>query len=100
MTASVDFQNRAIGFNTLGTGLVNSKTGAATSNANLDLNGSLSWAPGVNNFSGSVQTRDRTMEGAASGKFYGPKAEEIGGTYNLFSGPPSRMVGGFGGKQQ
>ncbi|HEV8108653.1 MAG TPA: transferrin-binding protein-like solute binding protein [Burkholderiales bacterium] len=97
MIANVDFQNRAVGFTTLDTTLVNSRTGAATSNQELDLRGSLSWASGVNNFSGSVQTRNDTLSGTASGKFYGPKAEEIGGTYQLSGGTTSRMVGGFGG---
>jgi len=97
MIANVDFQNRAIGFSTLDTTLVNSATGAASSKQELDVLGSLSWAAGVNNFSGQVQTRDRTLNGSASGKFYGPTAEEIGGTYQLGGAGVSRMVGGFGG---
>ncbi|HEY7238047.1 MAG TPA: transferrin-binding protein-like solute binding protein [Burkholderiales bacterium] len=97
MTANVDFQNRAIGFSTIDTTLVNSTTGAASSKQELDVLGSLSWAPGVNNFSGQVQTRDRNLNGSASGKFYGPTAEEIGGTYSLSGGGTSRLVGGFGG---
>ena len=97
MIANVDFQNRAIGFTTIDTTFLNSKTGPDTRKEGLDLSGSLSWAPGVNNFSGQVQTRDRTLNGSASGKFYGPTAEEIGGTYSLSGGPTSRLVGGFGG---
>lgn len=97
MIANVDFQNRAIGFTTIDTILLNSTTGAASSKEELDLKGSLSWAPGVNNFSGQVQTRDSTLNGSASGRFYGPKAEEIGGSYSLSGGPTSRLVGGFGG---
>jgi hypothetical protein len=96
MIANVDFQNRAIGFTTIDTGLLNSN-GPSTRKEELDLSGSLSWAPGVNNFSGQVQTRDRSLNGSASGKFYGPTAEEIGGTYSLSGGPTSRLVGGFGG---
>jgi hypothetical protein len=99
MIANVDFQNRAIGFNTLDTGLVNSNTGAATRKEELDLSGTLSWSAGQNGFSGPVRSRDQNVSGPASGRFYGPKAEEIGGTYNLVGGPVSRMVGGFGGKQ-
>jgi len=97
MIANVDFQNRAIGFTTLDTTLVNSTTGAASSKKELDLSGSLSWAAGVNNFSGQVQTRDANLNGSASGKFYGPTAQEIGGTYQLGGAGVSRMVGGFGG---
>jgi hypothetical protein len=97
MIANVDFQNRAIGFTTIDTTLVNSTTGAASSRQELDLTGSLSWASGINNFSGQVQTRDSTLNGSASGKFYGPTAQEIGGTYQLGGAGVSRMVGGFGG---
>ena len=100
MIANVDFQNRAIGFTTIDTTLVNSTTGAASSKQELDLSGSLSWAAGVNNFSGQVQTRDANLNGSASGRFYGPTAQEIGGTYQLGGAGVSRMVGGFGGKQR
>ncbi|HJY77293.1 MAG TPA: transferrin-binding protein-like solute binding protein [Burkholderiales bacterium] len=97
MIANVDFQNRAIGFTTIDTTLLNPNQGPGTSRQELDLSGSLSWAAGVNNFSGQVQTRDRTLNGSASGKFYGPTAEEIGGTYQLGGAGVSRLVGGFGG---
>jgi hypothetical protein len=99
MIANVDFQNRSIGFSTLDTTLVNSKTGIATRNEGLDLSGGLSWNAGSNGFTGQLQSRNANVSGPASGLFYGPKAEEIGGTYNLVGGPVSRMVGGFGGKR-
>jgi hypothetical protein len=97
MIANVDFQNRAIGFTTVDTTLLNSTPGPGSRKQELDLSGSLSWAAGVNNFSGQVQTRDGNLNGSASGKFYGPTAQEIGGTYQLGGGGVSRMVGGFGG---
>jgi len=97
MIANVDFQNRAIGFTTVDTTLLNSTPGPGSRKEELDLSGSLSWAAGVNNFSGQVQTRDGNLNGSASGKFYGPTAQEIGGTYQLGGGGVSRMVGGFGG---
>jgi transferrin binding protein len=99
MIANVDFQNRSIGFSTLDTTLVNSKTGIATRNEGLDLSGGLSWNAGSNGFTGQLQSRNANVSGQASGLFYGPKAEEIGGTYNLVGGTVSRMVGGFGGKR-
>jgi hypothetical protein len=79
------------------TTLLNSTPGPGSRKQELDLSGSLSWAAGVNNFSGQVQTRDGNLNGSASGKFYGPTAQEIGGTYQLGGGGVSRMVGGFGG---
>jgi len=98
LTANVDFQNRAIGFSTGNTTLANTTTGARSANSGLNMTGSLNWAAGFNRFSGPVQTANDNLSGSASGTFYGPKAEEIGGTYNLVGGP-SRMVGGFGGKR-
>jgi transferrin binding protein len=97
MIANVDFQNRAIGFNTHDTTFSNSTGGGI--HEGLNLFGTLTWAPGFNRFSGRVQTADRTLDGNASGKFYGPKAEEIGGTYQLGGTQEgvSRMIGGFGG---
>jgi hypothetical protein len=100
LTANVDFQQRLIGFNTGNTTLVNPGTGAKSADTGLNMTGTLNWAAGVNHFSGPVQTANENLSGSASGKFYGPKAEEVGGTYNLVGGPTSRMVGGFGGKQQ
>ena len=99
MIANVDFQNRAIGFTTIDTTAVNSNTGAASMKGELDLSGTLTYAAGVNNFSGPVGTANHNMAGNASGRFYGPTAQEIGGTYLLQNGATSRMVGGFGGKR-
>jgi hypothetical protein len=99
MIANVDFQNRNIGFGTLDTTLVNSKTGIATRNEGLDLSGGFSWNAGTNSLTGQLQSRNENVSGPANGRFYGPKAEEIGGTYNLVGGTVSRMVGGFGGKR-
>jgi len=99
LTANVDFQQRFIAFNTGNTTLVNTGTGAKSANTGLNMTGTLNWDAGFNRFSGSVQTANDNLSGSASGKFYGPKAEEIGGTYNLVSGPTSRMIGGFGGKR-
>jgi transferrin binding protein len=99
MTANVDFQQRFIGFGTANTTLVNTNTGAQSTDTGLNMRGTFDWSAGVNGFSGPVETNNDNLSGFASGKFYGPKAEEIGGTYRLISGPTSRMVGGFGGKR-
>lgn len=103
VNATVNFTNQTILFNTFGTTVVNANTPGATPTLNTDLNltGNLSYAPGVNAFSGTVSAAPSTgLTGQASGRFYGPAAEEMGGTYTL--GHPtnvSRLMGGFGAKR-
>jgi len=99
MTANVDFSARSIGFGTSST-MVTDTNGIQSSNSNIDLSGTLTYAAGTNQFSGSVQTSDKTLNGSATGKFYGPNAEEIGGVYGLSAGTGvSGMLGAFGGKR-
>jgi transferrin binding protein len=100
MSAVTDFANRKIQFSTTGTLLTDTRTLAQTSSSGLDLRGNWSYAPGSSQFSGGVNTADGNLTGSASGRFYGPSAQEIGGVYGL--GSPtgaSRMIGGFGGKR-
>jgi len=99
LSAQVDFQNRAIGFQTFGTEMAKLNTNRFSQNETLNLSGTLSWAPGQNAFGGPLKSGNPDLKGQALGQFYGPKAEEIGGTYNLVGGTVSRMVGGFGGKR-
>lgn len=62
----------------------------------LDMTGTLSYVSGSNQFSGAV-TATNGMTGTAKGRFYGPLAQEIGGTFNV-AGPGVQSYGGaFGG---
>ena len=99
MRADVNFGSRSIGFSTSNTQVKNTNTNVRTTETGLNLSGSLSYAPGVNAFSGSVQTQNTLLGGQAGGRFYGPAAEEIGGVYSLQGAGVSRMLGGFGGKR-
>jgi hypothetical protein len=99
MRADVDFGSRNIQFSTSNTRVTNSNTHVRTTDTGLNLSGSLSYAPGVNAFSGTVQTQNTLLGGQAGGRFYGPAAEEIGGVYSLQGAGLSRMLGGFGGKR-
>lgn len=99
MTANVDFSARSVGFGTSST-MVTDTNGMQSPNSNIDLSGTLTYAAGTNQFTGSVQTSDKTLNGSATGQFYGPNAEEIGGVYGLTAGTGvSSMLGGFGGKR-
>ncbi|HEX5477193.1 MAG TPA: hypothetical protein VFX09_05000, partial [Burkholderiales bacterium] len=62
--------------------------------------GTLTYTNGINHFSGPVITGGATpLTGNATGRFYGPSVEEIGGVYSLSGTGLSRMLGGFGGKR-
>jgi len=68
--------------------------------SNIDnLSGALTYAPNTNLFSGAVTT-NRGWSGNATGRFYGPNAEEIGGIIQA-KGPGSLdlLLTGFGAKK-
>lgn len=73
----MNFGSRSIQFSTSDTKI------ARTAEPGFDLNGNLSYAPGINAFSGSVQTNNGQQSGQGAGRFYGPAAQEIGGVYSL-----------------
>lgn len=99
MSANVDWGAKSIMFTTTGTTVTNLNTGGApVANAGLNLTGTLTYSPVTNSFTGSVTPATVAMTGAATGRFYGPAAQEIGGTYSL-TGAGGTMVGGFGGKR-
>lgn len=76
--------------------------GLATLVPDLNLNGTLNWVAGSNQFSGTLSTAARNLTGTATGRFYGPAAEEIGGIFALtpLSGASSETFSGaFGGRR-
>jgi hypothetical protein len=102
MAATVDFSARSVAFSTLGT-MMAAGSGAMTANSDLNLTGTLTYASGTTQFAGPVTTShanssDR-LNGTATGRFYGPAAEEIGGVYSLSGSGLNSMLGGFGGKR-
>lgn len=96
MAAAVNFATRSIAFSTS-----NSQFNAgAVAAPNLNMSGTLTYSPGQNLFAGTVSTAtgtSTTMTGTASGRFYGPNAQEIGGIYSL-SGGGAGHYGAFFGK--
>jgi transferrin binding protein len=100
MTANANFLTRSIAFATSGTSIVNITSGVPATNTGLDLTGTFTYSAGTNLFSGSLTTGNGALSGSGTGRFYGPAAQEIGGTYSLTAPTGvSNMVGGFGGKQ-
>lgn len=108
MSAAVDFSVRSINFTTTGSAMTSNLSVAPTANNNLNLSGTLTYAAGSNQFTGSVATAgggplNAAMNGTTTGKFYGPSAQEIGGTFSVSNGTVgaggAAYVGGFGGKR-
>jgi len=99
MTALVDFSKQRIDLSTSNPTLT-SMSGATPPSVDLSLSGSVTNPVGTNQFKIPVSTPSTgpNLSGTASGQFYGPTAQEIGGVYSL-SGPGGKMLGGFGGKQ-
>lgn len=99
MAMVVDFSTRVAGFATANTTL--SPDGIQTFRAfpALDLTGSLQVANSQNLMSGTVSTTSSALTGDINGKFYGPNAQEVGGTFGLKGAGVEAYVGGFGGKR-
>ena len=98
MTATASVDARTVTFNTTGTYVSGSPSGSAVPAPDLNLAGTLSIAAGANKVSGTVTTVGG-MSGNANGKFYGPTANEVGGTYAVSGSNLGSFVGGFGGKR-
>ncbi|MBN1006996.1 transferrin-binding protein-like solute binding protein [Amphritea pacifica] len=94
---NADFANRSLAFTTSNNNTVNINTEVASVNSDLNLSGTLTYSAGSNNFSGSVTGTGLT--GSASGYFYGPSAEEAGGTFALTGGGVEIYTGAFGAKR-
>lgn len=82
--ATADFSSRSMSFTS------STREGIAP-----NFSGTLNWSPGASGFSGSVASSGSVMTGTATGSFYGPAAEEIGGTFALGSGGAG-LIGAFG----
>jgi hypothetical protein len=102
MAVVVDFSNRVAGFATANTVLSRDGGQTFTTFPALDLTGSLQVASGQNLMSGTVSTTPGSsvsLSGDIYGKFYGPSAQEVGGTFGLKGTGVQSYVGGFGGKR-
>ncbi len=94
---NADFVGRSLAFSTSDNNTVNLNTDVTAVNSDLNLSGTLTYAAGSNNFSGSVTGTG--LAGSASGYFYGPAAQEAGGTFSLTGSGVENYTGAFGAKQ-
>lgn len=68
------------------------KDGAAWTQASVNA----AWAAGANKIAGSL-TADNNLTGAVNGNFFGPQADQVGGSWNLSGGTDARAAGVFTG---
>ncbi|MEO8006230.1 MAG: transferrin-binding protein-like solute binding protein [Betaproteobacteria bacterium] len=102
LTVTFNPSGPTISFSTTGTSARPWNSAGVSSPANLDINGQVAYAPGSGRFTGTVTIGSLVapdMTGTINGAFYGPNAEEIGGTFALTStfGAIESMTGSFGG---
>ena len=102
MTATANFGTRSITFTTTNT-RTSTDLISSSGNSNLNTSGTLSYSAWVNQFTGVISSvgggaSNAAMTGVATGKFYGPTAQEIGGTFTV-TGGGAAYLGSFGGKR-
>jgi hypothetical protein len=95
-TFGVNFATRSISMITTGDTLVNISTNAVTGTS-TPMTATMTYGAGSNAIRGTFQVGN-LMSGSGSGWFYGPAANELGGTF-FISGSAGKMLGGFGGKR-
>ncbi len=95
-----DFANRSLAFSTTGSKYVSpvASTPSWINKSSLDMTGTLTYSAATNSFSGAVSD-SFIGSGTATGKFYGPNAEEIGGVFSLTGAGTLVHAGGFGAKK-
>lgn len=106
LSANVDFANRTISLTTTSTQALEIANSNATaiSLSNYDMTGSLSYAAGSNDLSGNfyfTTSGSTTPVGDINALFYGPNAEELGGTFSVnnptFTDNAGSTIGNFQG---
>jgi len=99
VTATANFSTRSIGFASTGTTLTRDLS-QSVSAPNLNLNGTLTYSPGSNSFTGTLRNAGGTMSGVSNGQFYGPAAQELGGVFAVKSSKTvETFTGAYGAKR-
>jgi hypothetical protein len=97
MTAVANFAAKSLAFATSGTAITPDLLTESPATT-LNMSGTLTYSPGSNQFTGNVSTTGG-LTGTATGRFYGPTAQEIGGTFGVTGAGITTYGGAFGGKR-
>jgi hypothetical protein len=71
---------------------------ATAANNDINLSGTMTYAAATNSLSGTFSTADGRLNGTMKGQFYGPAAQELGGSFSAASGTEG-ILGAFGAKK-
>jgi hypothetical protein len=96
-SATANFSARTLAVSTSGM-MVDEGGPTPVSRPEHNYSGTLSYSAGSNQFSGPVTTAASGGTGTATGQFFGPAAQEIGGVVDI-SGGTFRAFGTFSGKR-
>jgi hypothetical protein len=96
-TATANFSARTLAVSTSGM-MVDEGGPTPVSRPERNYSGTLSYSAGSNQFSGPVTTATSGGTGTATGQFFGPAAQEIGGVVKLSIGT-IQAIGTFSGKR-
>ncbi len=97
----MDFASRSVSLASSGSVKynVNNFGAAGVADSSLNITGVLTYSPITNSFSGGVSTAGG-LTGVSSGQFYGPSAEELGGTFHFTqAGSVETFIGAYGAKR-
>lgn len=95
-SATANFVARTVSVGTTGTRDTTGTTAIAAPQHNYS--GTLSYAAGSNLFTGPIATAASGITGTATGRFFGPAAQEMGGVFEG-AGTDVRVMGSFAGKR-
>ena len=98
MITTAYFYTQTVTLSAGGTNVDRSTSESEILASNLNLSSTLTIAARENTISGTVITA-RGAPDNANHKFYGPTANEVGGTYAVSGSNLGSFVGGFGGKR-
>ena len=98
VSVEADFTNRSLDFSSAGTQTISPSNLATSPAPDLNMTGTLTYAPGTNAFSGGVSTVGG-LTGTSTGQFYGPNAEELGGVFFLTGDGVEMYDGSYGAKR-
>jgi len=98
LTAAYDFAARSLSLSTSNSAITGLPSGQTVSAPGLNMTSTLTYNANTNRLTGTVSTSNG-MTGNMVGQFYGPAANEVGGTFSVQYPNIGTLVGGFGGKR-
>lgn len=94
-----NFAERSLSISSYSTNAFRIGTNSQESASGLNFNGTATYSQGSATFVGTARVSELGWnQGALEGRFYGPNAEELGGTFS-FTSSNGKYIGAFGGRR-